>query len=152
MLEAKPISIFSRDFRIEAEGRQIALLDVAFWREAGEVSIEGRPYELYREGLMSGDFVLESEGQTLARAIKPSAWFSEFDLEIKGRRYLLKRHFIFGKSFSVLQDDAVVGSVVRAGLFSRRSIISLPPDWSIPAQVFVFWLVLVIWKRDDSSA
>jgi hypothetical protein len=37
-------------------------------------------------------------------------------------------------------------------VFSRRTIIDLPPDWSIPIQVFAFWLVLVIWNRDDSAA
>jgi hypothetical protein len=152
MLEAKPISIFSQDFSIEADGRQIALLDVAFWREAGEVSIEGRPYKLYREGLMSGAFVLESGGQTIARAIKPSAFLAQFDLELEGRRYLLKRDSIFGKGFSVFQDEAVVGSVRRVSMFSRRSVIDLPSEWPVPIQVFVFWLVVVIWKRDDAGA
>lgn len=150
MLEARPISIFSLDFSIEAEGRQIALLDVAFWREAGEVSIEGQPYRLYREGLMSGAFVLESAGKTIIRAIKPSALWSQFELELNGHRYSLKRDSIFGKSFSVLQggvDGVVVGSVRRAAMFSRRSVINLPPDWPVPIQIFVFWLVLIIWKR-----
>ncbi|HVS00668.1 MAG TPA: hypothetical protein VMW27_28875 [Thermoanaerobaculia bacterium] len=152
MLEAKPPGLFSRDFDIEAEGRKIAFLDIALWREAGEVLIEGQPYKLYREGLMSGAFLLEKEGQVVARAIKVSAFRSQFDLELGTHRCSLKRASIFGRSFSVLQGGDVLGSIRPAGVFTRRALIDLPPDWPAPVQVFVFWLVLVIWNRDRSAA
>jgi hypothetical protein len=152
MIEAKPIDLFSRDFGIEDGARRIALLDVAFWREAGEVSIEGRPYRLYREGLMSGDLLLESAGRPVARAAKPSAFRSRFEIELDAHHYTLQPTSLFGNGFSVLQDGAVVGTIRRAGLFTRRTLIDLPSDWSVPVQVFVFWLVLVIWNRNDSAA
>ncbi|HEX5761302.1 MAG TPA: hypothetical protein VF121_19115 [Thermoanaerobaculia bacterium] len=152
MLEARPISFFSQDFGIEAGGQQIALLDVSCWKEAGEISIQGQPYRLYRERLMSGAFVLEGEGQPVARAIKPSPFRSQFDLELDSDRYTLQRDSAFGRSFSVFQDRAVVGSIRPAGAFTRRSILDLPSDWSIPIQVFAFWLVLVIWNRDGAAA
>jgi len=152
MLEAKPIGIFSKNFNIVAEGQKIALLHISAWREAGEISIEEQPYKLYREGLMSGAFVIESKGQSVARAIKPSAFRSQFDLELDAHRYSLTRVSIFGRGFSVLQSGVVVGSIRRAGVFTRRTIIDLPPDWPIPIQVFVFWLALVIWNRDDGGA
>jgi hypothetical protein len=47
-LEARPVGIFSQDFGIEAEGQQIAVLDVSCWKEAAEISIQDRPYRLYR--------------------------------------------------------------------------------------------------------
>ncbi len=154
MLEARPVGILSQDFDIEADGQKIALLDVSGWKEAAAISIEGRPYKLYREGRMSGAFVLESktEGQVVARAIKPSAFRSRFELELEARQYVLQRTSAFGRSFSVFQGEAVVGSIRPVGVFSRRTIIELSPDWSIPIQVFAFWLVLVIWNRDDSAA
>jgi hypothetical protein len=152
MLEAKPVSMFSRDFSIEAEGKRIALLDVSCWKEAGEISIEDESYRLFRERLMSGAFILEKEGQAVARAIKPSAFRSRFDLELAGRHCTLNPDSFFRRSFSVLQNDVAVGSIRRAGLFTRRAIIDLPGDWSLPLQVFVFWLVVVIWNRDDSAA
>lgn len=152
MLEAKPVSMFSRDFGIEAEGRRIALLDVSCWKEAGEISIEGESYRLFRERLMSGAFILEKAGQAVARAIKPSAFRSRFDLELAGRSCTLSPDSLFRRSFSVLQNGVAVGNIRRAGLFTRRAIIDLPGDWSLPLQVFVFWLVVVIWNRDDSAA
>lgn len=114
--------------------------------------IEGQPYKLYREGLMSGAFVLEREGRTVVRAIKASAFRSQFDLELESHRCSLTRSSLFGRSFSVLQGGAVIGSIRPAGVFTRRAIVDLPRDWPIPVQVFVFWLVLVIWSRDRSAA
>lgn len=152
MLEARPIGIFSRDFDIEVEGQKIAMLDVSCWREAGEISLEGQPYRLYREGVMSGAFILKNQQEeSVARAIKPSAFRSQFDLEFGDRRYSLKRASGFGRGFSVFQDGIIVGSIRPAGLFTRRTMIDLPADWSTPIQVFVFWLVLVIWNRDDAG-
>lgn len=152
MLEARPLGVFSRDFDIEAEGQSVALLDVSRWREAGAISIQGQPYRLYREGLMSGGFVLEKEGQIVARAIKPSPFSARFDLELNAHRCSLRRASIFGRSFSVFQDGVAVGSIHPASMFSRRTIIDLPTDWTVPVQVFAFWLVLVIWNRDSAAA
>lgn len=152
MLEAKPINFLSKSFLIETGGQKIASLAISRWRESGEISIGDQSYRLYREGLLSGAFVLESSGQIIARAVKPSAFRSQFDLELDAHRYSLQRTSLFGKSFSVVQGETVVGSVRRAGLFTRRTLVDLPSDWSIPIQVFAFWLVLVIWNRDDGGA
>lgn len=152
MLEARPIGIFSQDFDIEVEGQKIAMLDVSCWMEAGAISLEGQLYRLYREGVMRGSFVLKNQqGEAVARAIKPSAFRSQFDLEFGDRHCSLKRASAFGRSFSVFQDGVIVGSIRPAGVFTRRTMINLPADWSTPIQVFVFWLVLVIWNRDDAG-
>jgi hypothetical protein len=144
--------LFTREFSIEAEGQKIALLDSSRWRVAGAISMGRQTYQLYREGLMSGAFLLEYEGQVVARAIKPSAFRSQFDLEFHGRRYSLIRASVFGRGFAVFQGEVVVGSIRPAGMFIRRTIIELPPDWSIPFQVFVFWLVLLVWNRASAAA
>lgn len=151
MLEARPRNLFSRDFFIEAEGREMAVLEVPLLREAGSFSIEGQPYRLYREGWMSGAFLLESRGRQIARAIKPSAFRAQFDLELDGHRYSLQRAALFGRTFSVLRDGVEVGSIRPVSVFSRKAFIDLPVDWPFPVKVFVWWLVLVIWNRDRNS-
>jgi hypothetical protein len=100
---------------------------------------------------MSGAFLLESRGRQIARAIKPSAFRAQFDLELDGRRYSLQRAMLLGRTFTVLRDGVEVGSVRPASVFSRRALIDLPSDWSLPAKVFVLWLALVIWNRDRNS-
>ena len=152
MLQAKPVGIFTPDFRIEAEGREISYLDLACWREAGEIQVRDKPYRLFREGLMSGDFVLESEGSPVARATKPSAFRSLFELEVNSRDYTLARASFFTRTFIVLEGASKVGRIRPAGFLSRRALIELPAQWSEAVQIFVFWLVLVIWNRDESSS
>ena len=82
MLEATPTGLWRLQHR--SGGQSIARLDVSWWKEAGEISIAGQPYRLYRESLL-GAFVLELQGAAVARATKPSVFRSLFDLELAGR-------------------------------------------------------------------
>jgi len=152
MLEARPRNLFSRDFFIEANGREVSKLEVSLWKEAGAFATEGQPYRIYREGWMSGAFLLESRGRQVARAIKPSAFRSQFELELNGHRYFVQRAALFGRTFTVLREGVEVGSIRPVSVFSRKAVIDLPSDWSLPVKLFVFWLVLVIWNRDQRAA
>jgi hypothetical protein len=152
MMEARPRNFFSRHFTLEAQGQPLAELDASRFKEAAALTFEGEPYRFFREGLFSGDFVLEKAGRPLLSASKLSAFRSQFDFELEGRLYALKRASLFGKTYEVRQSDRAVGSVSRASLFSRRAVIDLPATWSVPAQAFIFWLVLLMWKRQDHSA
>lgn len=65
------------------------------WREKGLLTVEGVDHYAYREvygdGAMSGDFVLEQNGAQLARAEKPSAFRNVFVLEYARKRYTLRK-------------------------------------------------------------
>lgn len=152
MFEAKPVGVFSRAYELEAQEHLAASLKLAWLKEAGEILVDGQSFKLYREGWMSGAFVLEKDGQEMLRAVKLSAFRSQFDLEIDSRFYSLKRASFFGGTFSVVHQGAVVGTIRRAGLFTQRALIDLPSDWPIPIQAFVFWLVVLLWNRQASAA
>lgn len=152
MIEARPRSFFSRHYSLEAAGQTIAELDASRFKEAAALTVEGAPYRLFREGLFSGDFVLEKDGRPLLKATKLSAFRSQFDFELDGRSYFLKCASLLGKTYEVRQSDRVVGSVSRLSLFSRRAVIDLPAVWPVPEQAFLFWLVLLMWKRQKHSA
>jgi len=152
MFEARPVGLFSRAYELEAQEHLAALLKLSWLKEAGELSIDGKLFNLYREGWMSGAFVLEKDGQEVVRAVKLSAFRSQFDLEIDSRFYSLKQASLFGRTFSVVHQGAVVGTIRRAGLFTQRALIDLPSDWPIPIQAFVFWLVVILWNRQASAA
>jgi hypothetical protein len=149
MIEARPRNFFSRHYSLEAAGQPLAELDASRFKEAAALTVEGAPYRLFREGLFSGDFVLEKDGRPLLKATKLSAFRSQFDFELDGRLYSLKRASFFGKTYEVRQSDRVVGSVSRAALFSRRALVDLPAVWPVPEQAFLFWLVLLMWKRQE---
>ena len=152
MLEAVPRHVFSSDFVVRSSERTIALLDVSSWRERAEFEIDGVSHRVYREGLIRGAFVLERAGVIIARAVKPSAFRSRFELDVGGRAFTLRKLSAFGRRFGIFADDRQVGEIRPAGLCTRRTELELPADWSVAQQVYVFWLALVIWSREAAAA
>lgn len=150
MIEAVPGGWLSNSFRLQQAHGTVAEIDVSGWREKAEFAIQGGSFRLYREGFASGAFVLEGQGQVLGRAWKPSAFRARFELEFAGHTFTMRRTGM-GGGFGVFERERQVGSVRRAGFFTRRVLIDLPDDWPPAAQVFAFWLALVIWKREESS-
>lgn len=151
MIEAVPKSWFSGDYRLQQAPGTVAELDVSGWREKAEFDIHGGHYRLDREKAPSRAFVLMRDTQQLARALKPSAFRSRFEVQVGGRTFEMRRGG-WQSNFTLLDGERQVGSVRRAGVFTRRAIIDLPDDWPLPVQVFVFWLALVIWNREQEAA
>jgi hypothetical protein len=152
MIEATPRHFFSNDFVLRSRDGIVASIDVSSWRERAEFELDGVPYRLYREGFASGAFVLDRAGLVVARATKPSAFRSRFEIEIQGQRFTLQKASIFSRRFVILQGDGEIGAIRPAGGFTRRTVLELPPSWSLAQQLFVFWLALVIWNRERASS
>ena len=81
--------------------RTVAVLDLASWRERGEIVIGDVTHRVFREGAMSGDFIIEAGGRELARATKPSAF-----------RHTIVVHY--GRRDYTLRKPSVVAARVRA--------------------------------------
>lgn len=152
MIEAVPRRWFSNDFLLQQAHGTVADLDVSNWREKGEFDVAGGHYRLYREGTASGAFVLEGSGGIVARAVKPSAFQARFELQVGHRSFTLRRLRWWRSDFVLFEGETQVGSVRRAGAFTRRTLVELPGDLPLAAQVFVFWLALVIWTREQAAA
>lgn len=152
MIEAVPRGIFSSGFQLQQDGRVIADLDASSWREKADVLIDGETFRLYREGIMSGAFLLKWNGRTLARAIKPSVFSDRFELEIGTRSFTLRKESMWSRRFGLFEGEQQVGRVAPAGMFTRRVLIELPADWPSSVQTFVFWLALLMWKREQAGS
>ena len=122
MMEARPRNFFSRRYNLESAGQTLAELDASRFKEAAALTVEGQAYRLFREGLFSGDFVLEKDGRPLLKATKLSAFRSQFDFELDGRLYSLKRASLLGRTYEVRQSDRVAGSVARLSS-DRKSVV-----------------------------
>jgi hypothetical protein len=151
MLKAVPKSWFSWDFTVMDESRPVAEIDVSRWREKGLLTVEGATYQVYREGLMSGAFVLESAGSALARAEKPSAFHRSFIIEHAGKRYTLRARSAFGREFLLLDGAKEIGSLSPEGFFTRRARANLPELLPLPVRIFILWLAFILWKRESDS-
>ncbi|MDX6382172.1 MAG: hypothetical protein QOI57_3196 [Rubrobacteraceae bacterium] len=86
-------------------------------------------------------------------AEKQSAWKDRFVFEHGGNRYELKKESAWRSAFVLSRDGiGLVGSVRRKGFFNREWIVDVPEELPLEMRVFVVWLVVILWKREDSSA
>jgi hypothetical protein len=152
MLEAIPTNFLSTRFRLQQENQLLGEVDTSFWREKGRVELEDGTYQLFREGQFSGDFMLEHNGNLVARASKPSALQNRFEVELLNRRLALRQLSWWNRRFGVFDGEKQIGSIYPLGIFTRRTNIDLPDDWPLAIQTFLFWLAFVIWKRQSHAA
>jgi hypothetical protein len=138
---------YSWDFDVTDDARHVAHLDLSTWGEKGVLTIDGMAHRVYREGVGSGDFLLERDGVVLARATKPSAFRSAFEVRHDGRTYDLAKESVWQRRFVVRSGNSEIGSLAPRSAFGREAVATLPEPWPLPLKVFVIWLVVILWKR-----
>lgn len=143
---------YSWDFTVRDAQRDLGDIDMSWWREKATLSVAGQTYRAYREGLLGGDFILESAGGVLARAVKLSAFRRAFELSHDGRTYMLRPRSAFRRAFVLQEGSREVGALTPEGWLARRTVVALPDSLPLPVKVFAMWLTMIIWKRDSDSA
>jgi hypothetical protein len=152
LLTANPQGWFSWDFTLTKNGESVADIDLSSWREKGALTVAGSTYRVYREGLCSGAFVLQANGTVVARAHKPSAWTRRLVLDFGGAQYELRPRSAFTRSFQLLKDAKIVGTLSPASFLTRKIDVELPEDLPLQIRAFIVWLTILLWKRDASAA
>lgn len=151
-LKLVPQNPFSWSFDVTQNNASIAqVLHTFSLNEKATLNLPGATCQAYREHFMGGDYILEEHGQPLARARKLSAFSSAFQLTCPGHSYALKKESLFCRTFVLMEDDRQVGIIKPEGVFTRKADVSLPDEMPRPVQIFVLWLVLVLWKRDSEA-
>jgi hypothetical protein len=148
MLRAIPKSWFSWNFSILEDDVEVAGLDVAWMRERGQLTfIGGNEYDFYRQGWLSGLFLLEGDGTVLAQADKPNPFTRRFEVTFGSQTLTLVAQSPFTRAFDVYDGDRRIGSVYPDHCFTRKTTIDLPVDIPPPVKAFLFWLVALMWRR-----
>jgi hypothetical protein len=151
MLEVRAKNIFSSHYEILDAGQMLTTVNIRWWREAGKFKLDGEQYTVGRRGLASGLFYVEQDGELLASADKPSAFFNRYTVHHDNQEYELSRRSLFGRTFDLKLNDFPVGTMKPTSIFTRSAKVQLPSEIPAPVQVFIAWLVLVIWKRMRQS-
>jgi hypothetical protein len=151
MLQIVPTHWYSWDVTVTDESRRVADIAIGALRERGTMTIDETTYRLYRESPMSGAFVLEREGVVLARAEKPSVFRREFVIRYGSREYTLRPESLFRRAFVLMDGSRQVGSIAPNGAFTRKAAAELPPDLPLPGRMFVVWLTMISWRRQQNS-
>jgi len=152
VLHATPHGVFSWDFTVSRDGVAIAEIDMAWFRERADVKIGEQTFSLYRQSAAKGSFTLQSGDTILAQAQKISAFSRAFRIDTAGRKLTLKATSAWRRQFEVSENEALIGRIGPTGWAGRTSVIDLGIDLPVPVQVFLFWLVVVLWRRADDAA
>lgn len=147
MLRAIPRGLFSWGFSILEDDAEVAGLEVAWMRERGNLDIKGTEFNLYRQGWLSGLFLLEGEGTVLAQANKPNALTRRFEVTYGRDTLSLAAQSPFTRAFGVYDGETQIGSIYPDHCFTRKTTIDLPDDIILPVKGFLFWLVVLMWRR-----
>ena len=138
----EPRRWYSWDYTVKSGDRTVAVLDFASWRVRGEIVIGDVTHRVFREGAMSGDFIIEAGGRELARATKPSAFRDTMIVHYGGRDYTLLKPSIWRRTFALLDGERQIGTIEPESAWTRRAIARFESDWPMPIQTFVIWLVM----------
>lgn len=148
---AKPKSWLSWDFTITFNDKEIAELDLVSFSKEGSFAVNHYKYKVSREGVFSGDFLLESYNNIVAKANKPSAFRRRFFIKALDQEFELCPKSIFGKSYVIKKNGKTIGSIKTSGFFSYKALIDISIDMPVHIKIFIFWLVLIMWRRRKNS-
>lgn len=153
MLRAIPTGWFSIKYELLENENSIGRIEFAFASESATLEIDNRAYKAYREGFMSGPFLLESETDgIMASADKPSAFERSFQVTCGGGTYTLEAESALLRKFILIENGSVIGSIYPESVLTTESTIDLPDTLPHHIQGFMFWLVALLWKRASDSA
>jgi hypothetical protein len=159
MVTCLPVSMCSWNYRVlglpAGEGRT----EINLFSEQGWLSLGGTSYDVVKQGPFSGQWTLERDGEIFAQARKPSSMYRMMLVTLGGATLAVQPESPFTRVFEVREilhtdrrdEERVVGTVRPVHPLTRRGEMSC--DASVPqlAQLFVFWLVAMSWRRTASK-
>ena len=151
-MHATPKTWFSNDWIVTLDDAQQVLLDLSVWRERATFVVNGTSYTLRKGVPFSGQFTLLRDQEVLASAHKTSVLSNRFEIQIGSDSFVLRKPSILQRRFELTRDEALIGAIVPDRILFRRCSLTLPPEWPSPIGIFVFWLAVVIWNREQSAA
>lgn len=151
-VEVVTAGLMQRRYVFKRGAEDVARLDLSWWRERGVLSTGGHSFTIRRTRAPGRPFVLEREGQEVARAEKPSAFRSRFVLFLGDERCELRKPHVLSRAFVLYRGEHAVGEIAKKGLTGRRATLDLPDAWPLPLQAFVFFLARIVWNREQSAS
>lgn len=154
MLTVSQPQWFSWDAVVSDGARDVGGVTFARWRDAGSITVGAETFAVARERRFSGEYLLTAGGTTIARAHKPTFFGRHVEIRHDGDRYELRRRSWFSREYVLQRGDHVLGTIARpaAAAFRRRAQADLPASLPLPVQLFVVWLVLLVWRQAARAA
>ncbi len=152
MIQCMPKSVCSWDFNLDGDGHH-ADLEFNWAGEQGTVTADATPFDVRKDGLLSGHWTLVEGGEGIATAQKASALTRSFEVRPGVEPELLLRPVsMFSRSFLLERLGDPVAAIDKVHAFTRRARIeALRPDCEFVILAFSFWLTVLMWRRAARS-
>ena len=146
-----PQKICSWNYLITVSNSDVtASVEFDFMSERGNIILEADSYKI-EHAWLSGEWSLELAGEIIAVAIKPNLFTRLFQIDYDSQKLVLKAQSPFARSFAIEQNDTSIGTIEPIHLLTRRATVNCSANVPIPIQIFLFWLTVLMWRRDKSS-
>lgn len=132
-------------YELMQENAQIGSIRPALFGESAKVLIGKSAFGVKRKSPLGMFQLLDAQNQPACSAKKHLN--RSFSVTIDGLPMRLSANGLVSRSFSLMQNGSVIGTIVQKGWFRKRTVADLPPSIPIPVQVFLVTLVLFMWKR-----
>jgi hypothetical protein len=149
MLKVIPHHWFTWNCDIVENQAIVGSIDFSVWGEAGHLKIQDEQFSTYRE---QGSFYLADQRHCVAIATKPNPLFRQFFIKHGEARYELQATSASGRKFVVQEYGQVVGEIYPTHALTRGAIVDLPDSIPLAVRLFMVWLVITLWKRQQKSS
>ncbi len=147
MIRCAPKRLFSWDYRLEAESHR-ALLEFRWSKEDGAITIDGVRSVIAEDGGLGGRWTMESGGVEVATARWATKKWPRFQVQSSIGPLSIVALSRSGRRVEFVRHNKVLATVAPAHLLSRRARIDVvDPVLEFPLASFLFWLVVVSWRR-----
>ncbi|HZE08362.1 MAG TPA: hypothetical protein VE110_06345 [Gemmatimonadaceae bacterium] len=149
MVTASTTSWLRRSFLIEEDGKLVGEIDGAGWIERAAATVGKSTYAFYRETLFKANYVMERDGQIVARAKNLSLFAPRFDVTWEDHTLLLRKLSLWTQTFGLFESDLQIGTVRPVGIFRRSATLEGASSVPLDIRVFLVWVVFMTWKRQS---
>ncbi len=153
----RPAGLFSRKHVVEPFDGMTAMQQIAlferdsYFSEWSTLYLGEMVFRLDRERRWSGPFRASSNGVVYAWAHKPSVLSNRFEVQSGANAYLLQPRGGFSRAFVIYTRQLVAGEILPKSVWSQAAIMVDHIHMPLLDQLFMAWLVLRLWQRNNSS-
>ena len=152
MLTVVPESFCSSNYRVFGSSCERAIVAFDFFTEQGYISLGNVAFTIRKQGAFSGRWTLNDGSLQVGDAAKPNPFFRSVEIVVHQARFSLSAQSPWSRCFAISVGRRLIGEIRPVHLFTRRAIIDCSPELPELGQLFAFWLVAMLWRRDANNS
>ncbi|MFF5076401.1 hypothetical protein ACFY36_05070 [Actinoplanes sp. NPDC000266] len=149
MLTAEKKSLWRGQYRMVADGREVAQWDPSWWRSGGEFEVDGHRFTVRSNAWGSRFTMLDQAGNQVAHVER--AGRKTWSVHAGGLVYEFRRTSMWGNQQELLSAGVKVGSLRRTSAWSGTVEADLP-GMPLPIQIFVVGVQIAMWQAQQAAA